>query len=587
MTAKRKRAATKDDGTADANSTPKGTYSTKIDKGIVEEEEEEELDLGEYTPSKKSRGRPPRKNRVSDDEGKKLGTADTTTPKSKGKVLFRVDTEPGENDTTDVVSPLIHNADRSARRKSAKTLIERTVTGDLSDDNDLDGDNSLARHIWNTEELEDNRIQQHGEDEPDDEAELPETPSKRGPGRPKITRRKRSPTPPQNLPPHEQYFFQSRPGRNKTSSNTLSSSSLLSHSVYHDKMAAYTDPHTSSISFLHSLHSRSFPQWVFELDQSFSICLYGYGSKRNLVTSFATYLHSLHKTSPPPTTIIVNGYTPTITIRQMLSTLASAVFDSSAPQKLPSQPQELLDSVLAHLTARPPASSIYILINSIDAVPLRRPLSRSLLAQLSAHKSIHLLATCDTPSFALLWDNSLRERYNWVFHDTTTFVPYDDGKGTGEVGGVVDTVNELMGRKGGHGKGREGVRWVLKSLPENARGLYRILIAELLSASTEEQDGGDAGESDGSAENGGLENGATSARKNRSGEDLAGIEYRTLYQKAVEEFLCSSEMAFRTLLKEFHDHQMVVSRKDTVGTEVLGVPLRREEMEGLLEDLMG
>jgi origin recognition complex subunit 2 len=33
------------------------------------------------------------------------------------------------------------------------------------------------------------------------------------------------------------------------------------------------------------------------------------------------------------------------------------------------------------------------------------------------------------------------------------------------------------------------------------------------------------------------------------GEEVA-VEYRMLYNKAVEEFICSSEMAFRTLLKE-------------------------------------
>jgi len=48
-----------------------------------------------------------------------------------------------------------------------------------------------------------------------------------------------------------------------------------------------------------------------------------------------------------------------------------------------------------------------------------------------------------------------------------------------------------------------------------------------------------------------------------------GIEYRTLYQKASEEFICSSSMNFQFLLKEFHDHQMITSRRDASGTEVL------------------
>ncbi len=33
-----------------------------------------------------------------------------------------------------------------------------------------------------------------------------------------------------------------------------------------------------------------------------------------------------------------------------------------------------------------------------------------------------------------------------------------------------------------------------------------------------------------------------------------GIEYRMLYNKAVEEFICSSEIAYRLLLKEYVVH---------------------------------
>ena len=54
----------------------------------------------------------------------------------------------------------------------------------------------------------------------------------------------------------------------------------------------------------------------------------------------------------------------------------------------------------------------------------------------------------------------------------------------------------------------------------------------------------------------------------------------------MEEFVCGDEVAFRSLLKEFHDHQMVTSRKDAMGTEMLSVPFRREELEAILEDLM-
>lgn len=36
----------------------------------------------------------------------------------------------------------------------------------------------------------------------------------------------------------------------------------------------------------------------------------------------------------------------------------------------------------------------------------------------------------------------------------------------------------------------------------------------------------------------------------------------------------------------FHDHQMIQSKKDVMGTEILSVPFRKEELETILEDIM-
>lgn len=149
---------------------------------------------------------------------------------------------------------------------------------------------------------------------------------------------------------------------------------------------------------------------------------------------------------------------------------------------------------------------------------------------------------------------------------------------------MIDDVNELLGRSGRSIKGKEGVGFVLRSLPENARNLYRVLVAELLAGMDENNDEAGQEFGDGAREN--NHEGTHRGRGPTDGGGGDGVEYRVLYQKVVEEFICTSEMAFRTLLKEFHDHQMVVSRRDGAGTEMLGVPFRRQEMEAILEDLL-
>ena len=537
------------------------------------------------TPSKPRRGRPPgsnKKTKATDNGFQEHANQRTSPSKSyaKGGLLFATSRKIPKEDHDDVRTPvpITRNADRSARRKSARRLIERTITDLPSEEEELDEGGTLARKIWSAEDVSGNSsgASDHHEEVEDElgpkwagESTTPKQELKQH----KRARRKKSFTPPQDLAPHEEYFSQNRLGRVKSSSHTLSPLPVLTHEQYHNELGKYKDPHASSLCFLESLHSRSFPQWSFELAQSFSICLYGYGSKRRLVTAFANYLHSLAP-SAPPLVLMVNGYTPALTLRQILILIASQLSEIML-LKLPSHPVEAVASLITHLKSHPPETPVNLFVNSLDASPLRRAPTPTLLAQLAASPHIRILATCDQPNFPLLWDTSLLEQYNWIYHDTTTFVPY----GGVEIPAVVDDVNELLGRSGRTVKGKEGVGFVLRSLPENARNLYRVLIAELLAADAE---GDEAAAHASDSEDDVDLSRVTKGRK--SGE--AGIDYRLLYQKVVEEFICSNEMAFRQLLKEFHDHQMVVSRKDGIGGELLGVPFMREEMEGILEDLI-
>ncbi|KAF2457167.1 origin recognition complex subunit 2-domain-containing protein [Lineolata rhizophorae] len=466
----------------------------------------------------------------------------------------------------------VRNADRSARRKSARRML---AAGDGDSDEDDDAaEEALARQIYASdseaegeEELEALQAaaaagEGDGGEAPPAES-VPPTPSKRGRGRPKGSKnkKKRTPSPPPaGLSAQERYFFAHRPGAaNKTSGNTLTGvgARLLSHDEYFEVMRGWEDPHLMEREVLLRLHARAFGQWEFEMEQGFSVCLYGFGSKRGLLAkSKATAVDN------EPQIVVVNGYAPGLTPRHVLMTILSTLVPAStlAGAKLPAQPAALLDLILSTLSSSAPSAPstpsapppLTLLIPSLDAPPLRRPATQALLASLAAHPRVRLLATVDTPNFALLWDQSLRARFRWLFHDCTTFAPF---------GGVdaVAAVDALLGRSGRRVTGRDGVAYVLRSLPERARGLFRMVVAEQLAGMIEAEG---------------------------FGGDEDGVEYRVLYHKAVEDFVCSNEVQFRTLLKEFYDHQMLVSRRDALGTERLAVPFRREELELLLEELM-
>ncbi|EAW12813.1 origin recognition complex subunit 2 [Aspergillus clavatus NRRL 1] len=516
----------------------------------------------EMTPSKRMKTTP-RKPSASTPAALKESGLKTPTHKAKAKSLFSTPTK-----ATAVSTPTrARNADRSAKKKSARLLLEQ------DEEEFWDSADRLAEEILEDERgapetgAEDGEgIVQTVEATTDEVAEskTAATPKRRA-GRPKGAKNKRSPTPEGELPPHERYFFQNRAGPARTSNNTLTKVNLLTHEEYFEKLADYADPCQKEKSFLLDLHCRSFPQWDFEFDQNFNICLYGYGSKRQLLDNFADWLYH-RQSSAPPSIVVVNGHTPNMSIRSIFATIVTAVLGADIPSKMGFQPVEVLELLQSALKSRPSQKPITVLINSIDAPSLRRATNQALLARLAATPKIRLLATADTPNFLLMWDISLRDQFNFVFHDCTTFIPFDTEFD------VVEEVHNLLGRKGRRIGGKDGVAFVLKSLPENAQNLYRLLLTEILCMMDEGNNSDD--DMDG---NGG--------REDRS-HDETGIEFRMLYQKAAEEFIASSEMMFRTLLKEFHDHQMITSRMDTGGMEILGVPLSREEMEGVLEDLV-
>ncbi|KAL6243396.1 Origin recognition complex subunit 2 [Rhinocladiella similis] len=494
------------------------------------------------------------------------------TPKTNGRTLFSTPRRPKAGAAT----PSKSKADRSARRKSAQALA--LAQDEDEDQEDWDGQAALATEILEDDENEppfaDQRDREGGAGGQDPTTPT-QTPS-RGRGRPKGAKNKRSPTPEGNIPPEERYFFQNRAGPPQISSNKFTSVKLLTHEEYFENIQTCKDSHESHISHLMTLHARSFAQWKFELSQGYSLCLYGFGSKRGLVNKFAEHIYTqpLFKSKTKPRIVIVNGYTPKLNIRHILNTVGSAITGEDSTLRLVGQPHEMLDTLFTHLN-----EPVVVMINSIDAAPLRRGGVQSVLARLADHEMISFLATADSPSFATMWNSSLLDQFRFVYHDCTTFAGYD-----AEVN-VVDDVHELLGRKRTRIGGKEGVGFVLKSLPENARNLYKLLLSEILIILAEGGGGYGDDEDDAGPRPKRARGSKSKAGGNGGSADEVGVEYRVLYQKASTDFICSSSMNFQFLLKEFHDHQLITSRRDATGTEMLGVPLGRDEMEAVLEDL--
>ncbi|KAI6250817.1 Origin recognition complex subunit 2 [Erysiphe necator] len=448
------------------------------------------------------------------------------------------------------------NHDRSAKKKSVKTLIERTILGNLSEENEDDED--LAQKICNFEEDDDQKDYINCDLETSTSLATP----KKSRGSKESKNKLSIVTSTFDLTPHEIYFKENKPGHQKTSNNTLSSLELLDHKEYFSRYYNLRNLYQDDLKNLEEIHLDKFNQWQFELSQDFNLCLYGFGSKRSLLMQFADYLYNARKFQERSEIVIINGYLSTITIRDIFKTVASVM--TSEILKF-SSPPDMLETIFG-LLDQDKYLDIMLIIHSIDGHVLRRLPNQNLLARLSSHPQIHLIASADHPSFPLLWDSSLRSMYNFLFYDCTTFQAYN-----AEID-VVQEVHEILGRSGRRVGGIDGVVFVLKSLPENAKKLFEVLIREQLKVTA-----GDCNtfEDDKDDED----------QRSRYQETQLGIEYRVLYQKSVEEFICSNEINFRTLLKEFNDHQMIQSKKDAIGSELLIIPFSREELKLILDDI--
>ncbi|TPX62966.1 hypothetical protein PhCBS80983_g00119 [Powellomyces hirtus] len=329
-------------------------------------------------------------------------------------------------------------------------------------------------------------------------------------------------------PSYQRYFANLHDSLSKTSNNTLSKLPPLSPQSLNECLKKIAAKHQNQISLLTSLHQDQFDQWFFELRQGFNLLFYGYGSKRPLLNQFASEILDDGRV------LVIHGFFPALTIRSILKKITDEVLQYEGP----------VGSLLDHLsiiisTLKEP---LYLVVHNIDGQALRSTTAQLILTTLASHPTIHLVASVDHINAPLLWDNVQQSRYNWVWHDITTFASY-----------AAETSMEgslLSGNSGTEGpRLANGVIHVLRALNMNARKMYKILCDHQI----------------------------------KGGDEVEGLSYTAWYQKARENFFVSNEMTFRTQLTEFRDHCIVKGRKGTDGEEIMYVPIEKGVLESILD----
>ncbi|KAJ2744681.1 Origin recognition complex subunit 2 [Coemansia sp. BCRC 34301] len=337
-------------------------------------------------------------------------------------------------------------------------------------------------------------------------------------------------------PAYERYFQDLHTTKgSKTSDNTLSKLPPLTQSECRAILSKVPIKHKGELDLLEQLHRRQFRQWFFEMSCGFNLVFYGYGSKRRLINNLATEL----ATAAP--VVIINGFFPTLNLKQSLERIVSEVIGISDTTGTVTDLASLIHGYFGSEARK--VDEMYVIVHNIDGPCLRK--HQAALAVLASCPSVHLLASIDHIEAPLIWDSSTTTRFNWAWHDLTTFEPY-----------TVETSYENFASDTTE-IGPRGVLHVLASLTENAKSIFRVLAEYQIAESVM----------------------ADAAAK------VPEMAYSAYFSACRDQFLVSSELTFRSQLTEFRDHKVIQSRHAADGTESVHIPLDATTLGTILEGM--
>ncbi|GME74972.1 unnamed protein product [Ambrosiozyma monospora] len=356
---------------------------------------------------------------------------------------------------------------------------------------------------------------------------------------------------------YEGFFEQHRIKTKKLSTKTMSLAPDLNYDEFHlyNKLIDLICDNESAT--LSNYYRTQFSQWLFELQEGFSLIFYGAGSKRLIVLEFVqNFIFGQHD-SQNTKALVVNGYNSEFTVKSLIKSIWEIAFNKRSGKSGTSL-YEQIHSIAAQF-AKPSSKKLVLLVNNIDGESLRSDQAQYLLSELSTIPKIQLICTMDNVNTPFLWNATLLTNFNFVWHNVSTYSPYNT---------ETSFKDPLSIGKSKRFVGSKGVKYVLNSLTSNGRNLYKNLITQQLekidSSITTEKD---------------MEN-----RASFRGNVKNSLDFKDFYSLCVSEFICSNEISFRTLLREFLEHKSCTLTTDQSGTEVLFVPFTVDEMEKILEE---
>ena len=278
--------------------------------------------------------------------------------------------------------------------------------------------------------------------------------------------------------------------------------------------------------------------WLFQMSHGFNLLLYGLGSKKKLLEDFCK------KHLSESCCLHVNGFSPGLTIKEVLTTLSSKLLDHSGTFKTHLEHALFIQKTFeTRISDEDSEQEVFIVLHNIDGPMLRSDSAQISLSILAQCPAIHMIASIDHINAPLLWDERKLSRFNWIWHDITTFETYQD---------------ETLQDNSVHVKQQESIALsslvsVTRSLTPNARGIFEVIARYQLDHESE-------------------------------GASHLGMAYIDCYTKCRSSVLVNNNLTFKMYLVEFRDHKLLKSRNGQDGVEYLYIPIDNRKLKQFLED---
>ncbi|CAH9111214.1 unnamed protein product [Cuscuta epithymum] len=348
------------------------------------------------------------------------------------------------------------------------------------------------------------------------------------------------------------YFLSKELGSSrKKSARKLSDIQLVDEEELRDAAANIEPKHENEIKDLFATYKLLYSEWKFVLRCGFGLLMHGFGSKKALIDDFAS------TTLTEYSVVVVNGYLPSINLKQVVIALAELLWDQlKALQKISSgsksknqQPfnTRSVDNLIEFLNEPPLDTNdkdeclVCVVVHNIDGPGLREPDNQQLLARVASCSHVRIVASIDNINAPLLWDKKMvHTQFNWYWLHVPTFAPYK----------VEGMFFPLILAHGSSAQSVKTASLVLQSLTPNAQNVFKVLAEHQLAHPDDE-----------------------------------GMPVNSLYTICRERFLVSSQLTLNAHLTEFKDHELVKSKRKSDGQDCLCIPLTNDAIEKLVIEI--